>query len=318
MGKKVPITGDTSYVHRTTYPFSEQHIGFDEYPSVSYSPADRYAIAFTPTSSKSKKRKSSPAADAKAKMVLDRILEKAKKGFFESTAIQVIEHLSKEGLSEVLIEKIKEFYQLRRDYFIYRQNLPKIKANLRYQNLIERIVGIPEERIVEAYHLLDATGSTYVQKFYRDNPSLADTIDENLPSAFRNNPKFALQKGFRRFETDEEESYKVKRDNLLAIHNDIKRAVNEEKEGKPSNLDIVLAIAVEAGLENDTITQQLQKLSTQRQQALRRKYPTLFGKQQLDTKAPERIKRKKKKKKKGGFWGWLKKGVSKVGNIVKE
>ncbi len=318
MGKKVPITGDTSYVHRTTYPFSEQHIGFDEYPSVSYSPADRYAIAFTPTSSKSKKRKSSPAADAKAKMVLDRILEKAKKGFFESTAIQVIEHLSKEGLSEVLIEKIKEFYQLRRDYFIYRQNLPKIKANLRYQNLIERIVGIPEERIVEAYHLLDATGSTYVQKFYRDNPSLADTIDENLPSAFRNNPKFALQKGFRRFETDEEESYKVKRDNLLAIHNDIKRAVNEEKEGKPSNLDIVLAIAVEAGLENDTITQQLQKLSTQRQQALRRKYPTLFGKQQLDTKAPERIKRKKKKKKKGGFWGWLKKGVSKVGNFVKE
>lgn len=213
------------------------------------------------------------------------------------TTQKVEEHIPKTSLPTHTIEIRKEAYKAYQGYQLYKKNLPKIKKNLK----VFRILGIAFNKVrsseaIETFKLLEACGPLYVSLFYRDEEELATLLDTNLPVEFRRQNKVAYQSGFRRYEYKEQtpevveagkkdpKKYKapeVARDNRAELFKTIKEALNKEENNVKENtgLELYLAIAVEAGQEDDELKAMLNsaKLPKERKAALQAKYPTAFN-----------------------------------------
>lgn len=218
--------------------------------------------------------------------------------FSKNEANQKIEeHIPTQPLPTHTIENRKEAYKAYKGYQLYKANLGKIKKNLK----VFRILGVAFNKVrsseaIETFKLLEACGPLYVSMFYRDEAALAELLDTNLPVEFRRQNKVAYQSGFRRYEYKEQDpkvveagkkdpkKYKapeIARDNQAELFKTIKEALKKEETGSTENtgLELYLAIAVEAGQEDDELKTMLNmaQLPKKRKETLKAKYPTAFN-----------------------------------------
>ncbi|MEM9981016.1 MAG: hypothetical protein AAF734_00880, partial [Bacteroidota bacterium] len=194
-------------------------------------------------------------------------------------------------LSVEQIENRKRAKALYDGYQVFKGNLPTIKEKLRVGIIWGLFNSVSAEEAIEAYKLLDQSGEAYVRLFYSEYPLLAERMDANLPVEFRTQQKTAFQKGFRRYEYSETNPLKPARDNRAALFSDIDKALAKEAKGENSGLDLLLAIAIEAGLEDTELQSKLRSatLSETKRQALEKKFPTVFGLAPLNQANPAQV-----------------------------
>ncbi|WP_299463472.1 hypothetical protein [uncultured Microscilla sp.] len=183
--------------------------------------------------------------------------------------------------------------------------------------------GVRSSEAIKAFELLEKCGPLYTDLFFRDHPKEAGYLTANLPVEFLQQHKTAFQRGFTRYnyatqdkKTIEEgkkdpSKYKaprVVRDNKAELFKMIQQALDKEVQmthvqeqdiktdtpTKPnsiaphpsSGIELYLAIAVEAGLEDKELQTMLNSaaIRSDRRAKLQAKYPTAFDPKLLEEK----------------------------------